>query len=86
MKPFWLFLILAPTQYACSGAPPPRLEAANDAATLLCESAPAAVKAAELRGVSVSELCALHDVLQPFIGEALKAQEKACYAAGMSEP
>lgn len=85
MRPeFWLFLTLtAPSLYACTPAQQSRLRAANEAGAILCEAAPAAVREAELRGVSVEDLCQLREVLAAFQGEALKAQEAACAKAGL---
>jgi hypothetical protein len=56
----------------------------NDAATVLCETAFGVEEEAARRGISVEEMCRLHDVLKPFVDEALKAQHAASEKAGIS--
>jgi hypothetical protein len=56
----------------------------NDAAAILCQGAFGVEEEAARRGVSVEELCRMHDVLKPFVDEALKAQHAAAEKAGVS--
>lgn len=62
----------------------PYARTVNDAAAILCEGAFGVAEEAERRGMSVEELCSMHEVLKPFIDEALKAQRAGAERAGVS--
>lgn len=61
----------------------PVLNDVSDAAQILCRGAFGVEAEAKARGVSVEELCTMHDVLKPFIDEALRAQRAAAPKAGL---
>lgn len=71
-----LLLFLSFGASACAAAKP-YIATINQAAGLLCESSPVVLEQAKARGVSVAELCAIRDVLDPFITEAMRAQQRA---------
>lgn len=71
-----LLVVLSLGTTACATAKP-YIVAVNQAASLLCESSPDAQRAAKLRGISVADLCALHEVIEPFVDEAMRAQSRA---------
>ena len=49
----------------------------NDAATVLCELFAQDADAEQLKGFTPSQYCAVHEHLEPFIDEALKAKNAA---------
>ena len=71
-----LLFTLCMNTTACSSVKP-YVATVNDAAALLCQSSPDTQRAAQARGVSVADLCAIHGVLEPFIDEAMRAQGRA---------
>lgn len=59
--------------FSCA-AVKPYAATVNDAAAILCQTAPGVKMEAKARGVSVDELCAMHEFAKPFLDEALRAQ------------
>jgi hypothetical protein len=57
----------------------------DDAASILCLSSPPAQREAELRGISVEDLCALHEIISPYREAALQAQHIGAVRAGMAK-
>ena len=66
---------------SCASAKP-YIATVNDAAALLCQSSPDAQRAAKARGISVADLCAIHEIAAPFLEEATRAQLTAAGRAG----
>lgn len=66
---------------ACASSRPV-LATVNQAADLLCRSSPEAQRAAQARGISVGDLCAIHEIAAPFLEEATRAQRTAEGRAG----
>jgi hypothetical protein len=78
---YWILLCL------CLGgcaAVKPYARTVNEAARILCETSFGIDEEAAKRGLSVKELCALHDVVKPFLDEALKAQRVGAKRAGVA--
>jgi hypothetical protein len=87
LKRWWSmreYLLLLCLCLAGCAAVKPYARTVNEAARILCETAFGIDEEAAKRGLSVKELCAMHDVVKPFLDEALKAQRAGAQRAGVS--